>query len=86
MAYQLLMNYLRPKFDSFLSACNHNCSIAFFLYLSIAHAYMISNISHPVGWGWRIRRLNLSRRVRPTNEKPGYGTELSDGEVQFQEL
>ncbi len=35
----------------------------------------------PVGWGCRIHRLHLSRRVRPHNECPGYDTKQSDREV-----
>ena len=35
----------------------------------------------PVGWGCRIHRLHLCRRVRPPNEWPGYDTKQSDGEA-----
>ena len=35
----------------------------------------------PVGWGCRIHRLLLCRRVRTPNECPGYDTKQSDGEV-----
>ena len=50
-----------------------------FVYLSylntISHRYNYS----PVGWGCRIRRLSLCRRVRHKNEYPGYDTKQSDG-------
>ena len=36
----------------------------------------------PVGWGCRIHWLHLCRGVRPhLNERPGYDTKQSDGEV-----
>ena len=40
--------------------------------------------SCPVGWGCRMHRLPLFRRVRPpspANGCPGYNTKQSDGEV-----
>ena len=40
-------------------------------------------LSCPVGWGWRMHWLHLSRGVRPPplHECPGYNTKQSDGEV-----
>ena len=38
-------------------------------------------MSCPVGWGCRIHRLLLCRRVRPPNECPEYDTKQSDWEV-----
>ena len=36
----------------------------------------------PVGWGYRLYRLHLCRRVKSTsNECPVYDTKQSDGEV-----
>ena len=42
-----------------------------------------NNLCCPVGWGCRIHRLLLCRRMRPLphNECPGYDTKQSDGEV-----
>ncbi len=36
----------------------------------------------PVGWGCRIKRLLLCRRLRPpNNDRSGYDTKQSDGKV-----
>ena len=55
------------------------------IYIHI-YVYMYVNIYIyiycPVGWGCRIHRLLLCRGVRPSpNERPGYDTKQSDGEV-----
>ena len=51
--------------------------LSFHVYVWIAQLLLC-----PVGWGCRIHRLLLWRRVRPPpNECPWYDTKQSDGEV-----
>ena len=46
-------------------------------YLTKAKESCLPYSERPVGWGHRIRRLHLCRRVNLYQECPGYDTELS---------
>ena len=51
--------------------------------------YLMANPLYtcPVSWGCRLHRQHLGRRVKPSNECPGYDSKQSDGEFQvMQEL
>ena len=45
------------------------------------------DLARPIGWGCKIHRLHLCRRVKPpANDCPGYDTKLSVGEDSVLEL
>ena len=51
------------------------------LFCGVSSIFALIMAFCPVGWGCRIQRLHLCRRVRPPNECLGYDSKQSNGEV-----